>query len=347
VIDDGALSPEVLVAVVAAAFFLIILALVGGVAVIISDPRRRVRKRMDAMGLYRTRGDTGPAVGLRRGGGSDGGGDVQVRQRRIQEKLRELEKSKEARGRRRNRTRTMLLQAGLRMHHRTYTVVTIVLGVVVAGAMLATGLHPGSAAMGGLAVGAGLPRMVLKIMTMRSQKKFTAEFPNAIDVLVRGVQSGLPVSECLSIVSREVPDPVGGEFRQLLEGQKVGMPLNEILQRGLERMPTSEYKFFAIVLQIQQQTGGNLAETLSNLSSVIRDRKQMRNKVKAMASEAKASAWIIGSLPFAVAALVSIMSPSYLVPLFETRAGHYIIAGGLTWMAIGIAIMAKMINFKM
>nr|WP_246152159.1 type II secretion system F family protein [Roseospira navarrensis] len=189
--------------------------------------------------------------------------------------------------------------------------------------------------------------MVLKFIARRRQNKFTSEFPNAIDVLVRGVQSGLPVSECLAIVSREVPEPVGGEFRMLLEGQKVGMALNDIMQRGLERMPTPEYKFFAIVLQIQQQTGGNLAETLANLSTVIRDRKQMRNKVKALASEAKASAWIIGSLPFAVAILVSIMSPTYLVPLFETRAGHYILVGCFVWMGTGVAIMAKMINFRM
>nr|WP_246423781.1 type II secretion system F family protein [Roseospira goensis] len=184
-------------------------------------------------------------------------------------------------------------------------------------------------------------------MARRRQKRFTTEFPNAIDVLVRGVQSGLPVSECIGIVGREVPDPVGAEFRMMVEGQRVGLPLSEIMARGLERMPTPEYKFFAIVLQIQQQTGGNLAETLANLSTVIRERKQMRLKVKALSSEAKASAWIIGSLPFIVVALISLTSPTYLVPLFETAAGHIIMVGGLLWMATGVAIMAKMINFKM
>jgi tight adherence protein B len=156
----------------------------------------------------------------------------------------------------------------------------------------------------------------------------------------------LPVSECVSIVGREVPDPVGAEFRMMVEGQRVGMTLNEIMSRGLERMPTPEYKFFAIVLQIQQQTGGNLAETLSGLSNVIRERKQLRMKIKAMSSEAKASASIIGSLPIIVAVLVSIISPDYLVPLFQTRTGNYMLLGCFLYMGIGVAVMAKMINFK-
>jgi tight adherence protein B len=342
---DGSLSLEMLVVVVAVASFLIILTLIGGVAVLVNDPRRRVRKRMDAMGLNRAGEAVAGGGGLRLGG--SGGSEAQVRQRRIQEKLRELETAKERRNKRRNRLRRTLQQAGLSMDPTVFLLMNVVLTLAVAGVMIVMAMNPLVSLAGGLAVGFGLPRFILGFAATRRQNKFTSEFPNAIDVLVRGVQSGLPVSECLAIVSREVPDPVGGEFRMLLEGQKVGMPLADIMNRGLERMPTAEYKFFAIVLQIQQQTGGNLAETLANLSTVIRDRKQMRNKVKALASEAKASAWIIGSLPFAVAILVSIMSPDYLLPLFETRAGHYIIAGGLTWMAMGVGIMAKMINFKM
>lgn len=346
------LGPEgILVLGLAALALMTLLALVGGLAYAVGEPRRRLKRRIAGLGLQPGAGDAG--VDRRRRGGSiasaasGGGSGDQSRQRRIQEKLRELERDKADRARRRNRARLRLLQAGVRMDHRVYMAIMVGLGVLAAMAVVLAGLPVLVAVPTGVTVGFGLPRLVLAIMTGRRQRKFTNDFPDAIDVLVRGVQSGLPVSECVSIVGREVPDPVGSEFRMMVEGQRVGLSLTEIMARGLERMPTPEYKFFAIVLQIQQQTGGNLAETLANLSSVIRDRKQMRSKVKALSSEAKASAWIIGSLPFIVAALVSAISPGYMVPLFTKPLGHIIIACGLCWMLIGVGIMAKMINFKM
>jgi len=306
-----------------------------------------MRRRMEGLGLHRSHLDGSETGDRGRRVGGGGGGDTQSRQRRIQEKLKELEKDKEKRARRRNRIRLALLRAGLRVDHRVYLTVTVLLGLAAMGVVVLFGFPILVAAAVGVTAAFGLPRLVLGYLAGRRQKKFTREFSSALDVLVRGVQAGLPVSECVAIVAREVPDPVGEEFRMMLEGQRIGMALPEIMARGLERMPTPEYKFFAIVLQIQQQTGGNLAETLNNLSVVIRDRKQMREKVKALASEAKTSAFIIGSLPFAVVGIISVTSPDYMEPLFMTEAGHMIIGSGLLYMLVGIGIMAKMIHFKM
>lgn len=346
---DATLPPElVLVLAVAGIMLAFVFVLIGGVAYVATEPRRRIRRRMDGLGLQRAGGGAlGGGGGLMRGLGSGGGGDSQVRQKRIQEKLRELERDKANRARRRNRLKLSLLRAGVDMTPGAFFVATIIAGIVAGVGALMFGMSPLVSGGIGLTVAFGLPRMVLKFLAGRRQKAFTAEFPNAIDVLVRGVQSGLPVSECVSIVGREVPDPVGAEFRMMVEGQRVGLTLGEIMSRGLERMPTAEYKFFAIVLQIQQQTGGNLAETLSGLSNVIRERKQLRSKIKAMSSEAKTSAGIIGALPIIVAVLVSIVAPDYLAPLFETRTGNYILFGCLAYMGLGVAVMAKMINFKM
>ena len=163
---------------------------------------------------------------------------------------------------------------------------------------------------------------------------------------MRGVRSGLPVAECLNIVSREIPDPVGDEFSRMVEGQKIGLTVPELLLRGLERMPTKEYKFFAVVIQIQQETGGNLADTLENLSTVLRERKQMRDKAVALASEATASASIIGALPILVGGALALLSWEYMEVLFTTDTGQLLIGGGLAWMALGILVMRNMINFK-
>jgi len=337
-------DPRLLIGI-ALALSVTLMALVGGVVYALGEPRRQVHRRMEGMGLHRAGLDVGEGQDRNRRGSV--GGDPQSRQRRIQEKLKELERSKEKKARRRNRIRLMLMRAGLRVDHRLYLLVTILLGFGAAVAVMLFSMPLLVAAAVGVTAAFGLPRLVLGFMAKRREKKFTREFSSALDVLVRGVQAGLPASECIAIVAREVPDPVGEEFRMMVEGQRLGMGLSEVMARGLERMPTPEYKFFSIVLQIQQQTGGNLAETLDNLSNVIRDRKQMRDKVKALSSEAKASAIIIGSLPFAVVAIISVTSPNYMAPLFYTEAGHIIIGGGLMYMMIGIGIMAKMINFKM
>ena len=194
--------------------------------------------------------------------------------------------------------------------------------------------------------GFGLPRFVLAKLVARRQKKFLAELANSIDVIVRGIKSGLPLNECLSVIAKEAPEPVAGEFSEVIEQQRVGVTLGEGLERMTRRVPLAEVKFFAIVVAIQQQSGGNLAEALSNLSGVLRDRFKMQMKVKALSAEAKASAGILGALPPGVMFMVYSSSPDYIAPLFETRTGNLMILVGLSWMIMGILIMRKMINFK-
>ncbi len=192
----------------------------------------------------------------------------------------------------------------------------------------------------------GLPRYVLARMTKRRQAKFLGELANSLDVVTRGIKSGLPLNECLNIISRESPEPLSGEFREVVEQQRVGVTLGEALDRMCERMPLQEVRFLAIVIAIQQSAGGNLSEALGNLSSVMRDRYRMAMRVKALASEAKASAFILASLPPTVMIMVSIASPDFIEPLFTTRTGTVFITIGLAWMGIGSLVMRKMINFK-
>jgi len=196
------------------------------------------------------------------------------------------------------------------------------------------------------AAGLGLPRWVLGFMKRRREKAFTNEFANAIDVIVRSVRSGLPTNEALRIVARELPDPCGAEFGRLCEGLKVGVTLDQGVKKMYESMPTPEVAFFGIVMTIQQKSGGNLSEALSNLSAVLRDRKRLVGKIKAMSSEAKASAGIIGSLPPGVMGIVYLTTPNYISLLFTEHLGNLMLAGCAVWMGLGIAVMRKMINFK-
>ncbi len=192
----------------------------------------------------------------------------------------------------------------------------------------------------------GLPRWVLGFLKGRREKAFTNEFANAIDVIVRSVKSGLPTNEALRIVARELPDPCGSEFNRLCEGLKVGVTLEQGVKKMYESMPTPEVSFFGIVMTIQQKSGGNLSEALGNLAGVLRDRKRLIGKVKAMSSEAKASAAIIGSLPPGVMGIVYLTTPGYISLLFTERMGNLMLLGCAVWMATGIAVMRKMINFK-
>lgn len=198
----------------------------------------------------------------------------------------------------------------------------------------------------GLLAGAGLPHFVLGFMITRRTKKFTTNFPDAIELLVRGLKSGLPVGETLGVVASEIPGPVGEEFRLVTEKVKIGKPMEDALQDTADRLGTAEFQFFVVTLAIQRETGGNLAETLANLADVLRKRAQMKLKIKAMSSEAKASAYIVGSLPFVVFGLVWTVNQKYLAGFFfEPRL---MVAGiiGLVWMSIGVFIMAKMVNFE-
>ena len=193
----------------------------------------------------------------------------------------------------------------------------------------------------------------LKELEQRSKSKkekrrlasFVNEFPNAVDIVIRGVKAGLPLGDCLRIIATESPDPLKSEFRQVVEAQAVGLTVTEAVERMAERVPVTESHFFAIVIGIQQKSGGNLTEALGNLSRVIRDRKKMRGKIKAVSSEAKASAGIIGALPFVVGGMVYLTSPDYMSLLFTTNTGRFIMLGCACWMGIGIFVMKKMIAF--
>jgi tight adherence protein B len=180
---------------------------------------------------------------------------------------------------------------------------------------------------------------------VRRLKKFGNEFPNAIDVIVRGIRAGLPLNDCLRIIATEAAEPVRTEFRLIVEGQALGLTLTDAATRLYERMPCAESNFFGIVLAIQQKTGGNLSETLGNLSKVIRERRKMRDKIEAVSMEAKASAWIIGSLPVVVTLLVYLTTPKYIELLWLTQAGQFALAASAVWMTIGVLVMRKMINF--
>jgi len=192
----------------------------------------------------------------------------------------------------------------------------------------------------------GLPRWVLNSLRRRRQNKFLHDFADAIDVLVRGLKSGLPVSEAMKIISTEQGPPVGPEFSEVVEGQRVGIPLDQGIERMVERVPLPEVNFLAIVMTIQSKTGGNLSEALGNLSRVLRDRKKMKQKIQAVSQEAKSSAAIIGSLPFCIVALMSFFNPKYLTPLFYTHTGNVLLGCCGVWMFIGVLIMRKMINFQ-
>jgi tight adherence protein B len=177
-------------------------------------------------------------------------------------------------------------------------------------------------------------------------KKFTEAFSDAIDIIVRGIKSGLPVHDCLKIIGKECTEPLAGEFRVLVENTGMGMSMEQALERMYERMPTNELRFFTIVLSIQAKTGGNLAEALGNLSTVLRARKLMAEKIKALSAEAVASAFIIGCLPPGVVLLISVTAPTYMAPMFTDQRGHLMLMVAAAVMAVGIFVMRKMINFK-
>ncbi|MET0179088.1 MAG: type II secretion system F family protein [Novosphingobium sp.] len=198
----------------------------------------------------------------------------------------------------------------------------------------------------GLLVGGGLPHMVVSRFITGRGNKFTSRFPDAIDLLVRGLRSGLPVTETLGVVAQEVPGPVGEEFKLVTDRIKVGRPMEDALQETADRLNTPEFSFFVITLAIQRETGGNLAETLSNLSDVLRKRAQMKLKIRAMSSESKASAYIVGALPFLVFGMIWWINPGYIGKFFIDERLIVTGLGGIVWMSIGAFIMAKMVSFE-
>lgn len=239
-----------------------------------------------------------------------------------------------------------LSQAGLHISTRTFWIICGGLGLATLAAVTVLGEPPWIGLALGVGAGLGLPRWVIGVLAKRRSKKFVEEFADAMDIIVRGIKSGLPVNECLQIISRESSEPLASEFRRLVDGVSHGMPMDKALDKMYEHMPIQELRFFSIVLAIQQKAGGNLAEALGNLSAVVRARKLMREKIKAMSSEATASAMIIGVLPPGVVLLIWLTTPSYIAMMFTDPRGQMMIAGGAVWMGLGILLMRKMINFK-
>ncbi len=269
----------------------------------------------------------------------------QQRRKSVQQLLKDIERQQSERKQRPTLQRR-ISRSGLQMSPRTFWIVSGIAALVAAAACLVTRQQILVVALAAFGVGLGFPRWVLWFLTNRRQKKFTSEFANAIDVIVRSVKSGLPVNEALKIVAKEIPEPVASEFTRLCEGLKVGVTLDQGLKRMFENMPTPEVNFFGIVMTVQLKSGGNLSEALGNLSAVLRDRKRLQGKIKALSSEAKASAMIIGCLPPGVMMMVYFTTPLYIEPLFTTRAGNLMLAGCAVWMSLGVFIMKKMISFK-
>jgi tight adherence protein B len=239
-----------------------------------------------------------------------------------------------------------LAQAGLSISKKQFYIFSGLAGLVVFVLMyLFSSVGLLAAGPAAAVAGLGIPRWFVNYRKKKREARFIKELPNAIDVITRGVKAGLPIGDCIRIIANETVEPVKGEFRQIAEGQSVGMSLSESASKMFERVPLPEANFFGIVLTIQQQAGGNLAEALGNLSRVLRERKKMRDKIQAMSMEAKASAGIIAALPFAVMFLVYITSPGYIELLWTTPTGRVVMAGSAVWMSMGVLVMRRMINF--
>jgi len=239
---------------------------------------------------------------------------------------------------------TRLRQANIDWTSRKYYLICVVAVAVVFLVFLGMlGLLPAA----GLAMIGGplLPHLYVGLKRKRRFEQFRSLFPDAIDVIVRGIKSGVPLGDCLKIIAIEAPEPVGAEFKTIVEDQALGLPLGEAVQRLPDRIPVAEASFFAIVIAVQSRTGGNLAEALSNLSGVLRDRKKMLGKIAAMSAEAKASGGIIGSLPIIVGGILYFTAPAYIGLLFTTLTGNLVLAACGLWMMIGVFVMKQMINF--
>ena len=242
--------------------------------------------------------------------------------------------------------RKRLEQTGKDITLGKYAMISVGLLVAVAAGMLIKGAPILFALAFGLFMALGLPHLVISKMIKRRIAQFNKNFPDAIELMVRGLRSGLPITETLGIVASEIPGPVGLEFRMVSDKMKIGRTMEAALQDTADRLGTAEFQFFVITLAIQRETGGNLAETLSNLADVLRKRAQMKLKIRAMSSESKASAIIVGSLPFIVFLLVWMINPQYMQNFFVDERLILAGVGGLVWMGIGVFIMAKMVNFE-
>jgi tight adherence protein B len=269
--------------------------------------------------------------------------EATVKRPSVEETLKELDR------RQKNAARPPLqvriTQAGLTWTKKQFYILSGVLGVVGFLLPLMAGLSLIPAFACAVAFGFGLPQWILGFLKKRRMAAFLNELANAVDVIVRGVKAGLPIGDCLRIIATEAQEPVRSEFKYIVEQSALGIPLHEAVLKLYERMPVAEANFFCIVVSIQQKAGGNLSETLGNLSKVLRDRKKMKAKIVALSQEAKSSAAIIACLPPAVMIFVYMSTPQYISLLWTTELGRLMLAGCLLWMFTGVMVMRKMINF--
>jgi len=314
---------------------LLVMLAVGGVVYALLYPTLSGEKRAEK----RRKDFTGPVTAR----GVDREAQARAKRGQIAQSLKDIENRENARNKVSLETR--IAQAGLSWTRQKYYGVS-------AATAVATGLFlwifSENEILGGAGLfigGFGMPAWYLKRCRNQRLQKFGTEFPNALDVIVRGIKAGLPVNDCLRIIASEAQEPVRGEFRQIVEAQTLGLPLSEATAKLFERMPCSEANFFGIVIAIQQKTGGNLSETLANLSRVLRERRKMRDKIQAVSMEAKASAGIIACLPPAVAILVWLSTPKYIELLWITQTGKLALVCCAIWMSMGVLVMRKMINF--
>ncbi|MDV3257235.1 MAG: type II secretion system F family protein [Sphingomonas sp.] len=242
--------------------------------------------------------------------------------------------------------RQRLEQTGTPITLGKYAMASLGLMLFVAALLMLRGAPFTLGLFAGLFVGIAVPHFAVNFLIKRRINKFNSNFPDAIELMVRGLRSGLPITETLGVVANEIQGPVGIEFRAVADKMKIGRTMEAALQETADRLGTPEFQFFVITLAIQRETGGNLAETLSNLADVLRKRAQMKLKIKAMSSESKASAFIVGSLPFIVFGLVYMINPGYMSGFFSDQRLIVAGLGGLCWMGIGVFIMAKMVNFE-
>jgi tight adherence protein B len=320
----------------AIAIFCLVSAAIGGIAYVFLYPILSGEKVAERRRMGVTKSD--PVVRQAAGRGAP-----KVRREQIEETLKDLDqKRKKANS---PPLMTRIAQAGLSWTKKTFVIfsagsglVAFVLIMVVSGSLLMAGAA-------GFAMGLGFPRWFLTFLKNRREKKFLENFPDSVDIIVRGIKAGLPLLDSMKIIVQDAPEPIRSEFKTILDTQAIGMPIGDACIKLYERIPLPEANFFGIVISIQQKAGGNLSEALGNLSRVLRDRKKMKAKINAMSMEAKASGGIIGSLPIVVGGLVYLTSPDFISLLFTHPVGHIMLAGSAVWMGMGIFTMKKMINF--
>lgn len=328
----GNIDPAIALMIASAVIATVCIAVFGGV--LIFGEQRQINRRMR---LVTQRWQPGVVV--------NGSPNLRISQK--DSALPSLDKVLKRLLPRREMLRRRLRRTGMSISVGQYVFGCIATGTVAG--LIAGGVFDRSlpvAILGGVAAGVSLPHSFVGYLGRRRQKKFTAQFPEAIDLIVRGLKSGLPVIESIMTVAREMPKPVGIEFQTISDSVRFGQTLEDALWDAVPRIDTPEFKFFVVSIAVQRETGGNLAETLQNLSDVLRSRRQMKMKIKAMASEPKASAWILGSLPFIMFAIIFFVNTGYVMTLFTDPRGTTLIGFGLLSQFIGIVIMAKMVRFE-